>query len=134
MALPKEITHPILIGIASAVILSILWIGFPTSENELQKPQAYKGSSQDSGYFQIVEVLPGGKIILNGKPKAFQIDHEKFKKATAAQNKKLSEYFQGKFVQVKNSQTNITLPFELYGPECFQQSAQKTCQPIQIQP
>lgn len=135
MSLPKQITHPILIGIACAIILSILWIKFPSPENELQKPQTYKEVMQDSGYYQIVEMLPGGKAVLNGLPKAFQIDHDKFKNATTEQTKKLNEYFQGKFVQVtKDSNNTIGLPFKLYGPECFQQSANNPCQPILIQP
>lgn len=70
---------------------------------------------------QIVDLLPGGYLVIHNLKKKMKINHEKFHKMSVKKAALIKEFFIGKFIKVADAsqKTEIDLPLELYAPFCF---------------
>lgn len=120
MQIPKWILHPSLLVAFALVMGYFVWLDFPTVQSSEEPTPVTATTEQEKNLYQITELLPGGKIILDGLENSILINHAKFKSLNEQKAVELSAVFVGRFLVVADkTATQIELPLELYDPHCF---------------
>jgi hypothetical protein len=114
MALPKYITHPILIGILIGALGFVLWVGSDA-------PPPPDGLWEIMGFSR-------GRLTLKGTAVAPFLSDGRFSGLTEEQDGEVARFFAGKFIKLVELPRagSLSLPVEIYDSSCFEPAPNKT--------